>query len=77
MTSTGMINQAIHHLVPAAKVARYFKGPWWRIPCQLKYTNTMVAHAKGTVTFPVGAVNKGNKLNRLEKRMKRLMVPIT
>src|SRR5260221_517910 len=60
-----------------ANVFKYPKTPWWRSPCQLKYRNVTIAHAKGTVALPVGDERNGNTPKRFASKMNTEIEPTT
>src|ERR1700722_4855272 len=74
MISTGNISGESHATGPE-KCFAYPAGPWCFSPCQLKYTNVMMAHASGTVTFAVGALKNGNAPKRFASKMNSATLP--
>src|SRR4029077_20346952 len=75
--STGTISGTSHQSTPPLKLFRYPHGPWWRMPCQLKYANAMIAHDKGTLTVAVGEVRNGKTPNKLAISMNSATLPTT
>src|SRR5277367_4951319 len=68
-TSTGNIRIQSDQWTPPVNVFAYLTGPWCRRPCQLKYTNVMIAQARGTVTFAVGELRNGNAPNKFASKI--------